>query len=132
VINPADWQSLRLSKDDNGQYYGGGPFTGAYGNGGFSGDMLWGKPAVVTPSIAQGTALVGAFKTCAQVFRRGGITVEMTNSNEDDFLKNLVAIRAEERAAPRRLPARWVRQGHRPHLIHRCGGRASARSPLRV
>jgi HK97 family phage major capsid protein len=52
---------------------------------------------VVTPAIAQGTALVGAFQLSAQVYRREGIRVEATNSNEDDFLKNLIAIRVEER-----------------------------------
>lgn len=98
VINPSDWQSIRLSKDANDQYYGGGPFTGAYGNGSApTADMLWGMPVVVTPLIAQGTALVGAFGMCSQVFRKGGLRVEATNSNEDDFLKNLVAIRAELR-----------------------------------
>lgn len=107
VMHPTDWQSIRLLKDANNQYYGGGPFTGAYGVGGpnvdrlnlASGQVLWGLPVVVTTAISQGTALVGAFNTCAQVFRKGGITVEMTNSNEDDFLKNLVAVRAEERIA---------------------------------
>jgi HK97 family phage major capsid protein len=106
VIHPTDWQTIRLLKDANQQYYGGGPFTGAYGNGatlneqgqnGGSGESLWGIRVVVTPAIAQGTALVGAFGTGAQVLRRTGITVEMTNSNEDDFKNNLVAIRAEER-----------------------------------
>lgn len=106
VMHPTDWQSVRLSKDANNQYYGGGPFTGAYGTANSSdrgnlgsGEMLWGLPVVVTTAIDQGTALVGAFSTCAQIFRKGGVTVEATNSNEDDFLHNLVAIRAEERLA---------------------------------
>ena len=34
VINPADYQAIRLSKDANGQYFGGGFFAGQYGNGG--------------------------------------------------------------------------------------------------
>jgi len=99
VIHPTDWQKLRLAKDGNGQYFAGGPFTGAYGNGGAvnPSDSLWGLRAVVTPAIAAGTCLVGSFAMGAQVFRKGGITVEATNSNEDDFLHNLVAIRAEER-----------------------------------
>lgn len=97
VINPTDWQGIRLSKDSNGQYYGGGPFTGAYGTSNVSGDSLWGLPVVVTPLIAQGTALVGSFSMCAQVFRKGGLRIEATNSNEDDFLNNLVAVRAELR-----------------------------------
>lgn len=107
VVNPTDWQLLRLAKDGQGQYYAGGPFTGAYGNamtgndrGNLAaGQMLWGLPVVVTTAISAGTALVGAFDTCAQVFRKGGITVEMTNSDQDDFVKNLVTIRAEERLA---------------------------------
>lgn len=99
VINPLDWQTLRLTKDQNGQYYAGGPFTGAYGGGqGVNPpESLWGLKAVVTPAIARGTVLIGSWSMCAQLFRRGGLTVEATNSNEDDFLHNLVAIRAEER-----------------------------------
>lgn len=90
VINPADYETLRLSKDENGVYRGGGPFTG--GNPG-----LWGVRTVVTPAIAAGTVLVGAFGTAAQLFRKGGISVDSTNSNEDDFKYNRVALRAEER-----------------------------------
>ncbi|MGZ4663595.1 MAG: phage major capsid protein [Frankiaceae bacterium] len=107
VMNPTDWKTIRLNKDANNQYFGGGPFTGAYGVGAMPGDngnlgenpSLWGCRVIVTPAIAAGTALVGAFGMGAQVFRRTGITVEMTNSNEDDFKNNLVAIRAEERLA---------------------------------
>lgn len=100
VINPTDWQTIRLGKDSQNQYYAGGPFTGAYGNPGPSNvDMLWGLKAVITTAIAQGTVLVGGFQECAQVFRRQGITLEMTNSNVDDFVNNLITLRAEERLA---------------------------------
>lgn len=99
VFNPTDWQTIRLTKDANAQYYGGGPFTGAYGNGQGSVDSLWGKRVVSTTAMTLGTALVGAFATAAQVFRRGGLTVEATNSNEDDFKNNIIMIRAEERLA---------------------------------
>jgi HK97 family phage major capsid protein len=106
VIHPTDWQTIRLNKDANNQYFGGGPFTGAYGVGSFQANPtalggggldLWGCRVVVTPAIAVGTALVGAFGTAAGVYRKGGIRVESTNSNEADFLNNLVAVRAEER-----------------------------------
>jgi HK97 family phage major capsid protein len=101
VIHPTDWQTVRLAKDTtNGQYYGGGPFTGAYGQPQPSNvDMLWGLKAVITTAIPQGTVLVGGFQECAQVFRRQGITLEMTNSNVDDFVNNLITLRAEERLA---------------------------------
>lgn len=100
VMNPLDWQHIRLAKDANSQYYAGGPFTGAYGNGGYTNvDALWGLRVVLTPAIAAGTTLVGGFQECGQVFRRQGVTVEMTNSNVDDFQNNLITVRAEERLA---------------------------------
>lgn len=93
VINPADWIDIKLAKDSNGQYYGGGPFAAGIG------DVLWGLPVSVTPAIAAGTALVGAFQSAAQVLQRRGLTVEATNTNEDDFTHNRVTFRAEERLA---------------------------------
>ena len=100
VINPVDFQTIRLGKDNNLQYYGGGPFTGAYGNSGPSNQSeIWGLKTVVTTAIAQGTILVGGFQECAQVFNRQGITLEMTNSNVDDFVNNLITLRAETRCA---------------------------------
>jgi len=100
VINPLDWEKIQLAKDANGQYYQGGPFTGGYGNGGYTNvESLWGLRAVLSPRIASGTALVGGFAECGQLFRRSGITVEMTNSNEDDFKNGLVAVRGVSRSA---------------------------------
>ncbi|MEY2500596.1 MAG: hypothetical protein QOI07_930 [Verrucomicrobiota bacterium] len=100
VLNPLDWENLRLAKDSNNQYYGGGPFTGAYGNGPVVRfDTIWGKPCAITPAIAAGTALVGAFRIASQYFQRMGMTIEMTNSDQDDFIKNRVTVRAEERLA---------------------------------
>ncbi len=99
VINPTDWQNLRLAKDANTQYYGGGPFTGAYGNTGTARDMLWGLPVVVSNAITAGTALVGAFRSSAQVLERQGLNIQMTNSDGDDFVYNLITIRVEERIA---------------------------------
>ncbi|PZE89947.1 phage major capsid protein [Curtobacterium sp. MCBD17_008] len=98
VIHPADYQALRLSKDANGQYFGGGFFAGQYGNGTIAEQPpLWGERTVVTPAIAQGKALVGSFAQAASVIRKGGVTVEATNSDQDDFTNNRITIRAEER-----------------------------------
>ncbi len=60
---------------------------------------LWGKPVVISKSIPVGTALVGAFDAAAQLFRRQGLVIQMTNSDVDDFRRNLICIRAEERLA---------------------------------
>jgi HK97 family phage major capsid protein len=94
VLNPANWQTVMLAKDANGQYYGPGPFAAPQMS-----NRLWGLPTVPTPTIASGTALVGDFGGSAQVFRKDGIRVEASNSHNDYFIKNLVAIRAEERLA---------------------------------
>jgi HK97 family phage major capsid protein len=93
VINPANWQTIQLTKNAAGNYLGNGPWAPAQQ------PMLWGIPGAVTPSIVANTALVGGFRSSAQIFRRGGVRVEATNSHASFFINNLVAIRAEERLA---------------------------------
>lgn len=98
LVNPTDWSTIRLRKDSMGQYYAGGPFTGAYGASPYSNvDSIWGVRVVITPAIPVGKILVGCFDTAAQIFRRQGVTVEMTNSNGTDFQNGLITVRAEER-----------------------------------
>jgi hypothetical protein len=43
--------------------------------------------------------LTGAFAAAAQIFRRTGLFIEATNTNEDDRIKNWILIIAEERLA---------------------------------
>lgn len=98
AINPIDYQKLRLTKDANGQYIAGGPFQGQYGNGEImENPPIWGKRTIVTPALAQGTVLVGAGKLGATVYRKGGLTLQATNTNEDDFVNNKITILGEER-----------------------------------
>ncbi len=100
VLNPLDWLSLRISKDSNGQYLFGGPGYAPYGVGGYSNvGSMWGLPVVSTTSIAQGTALCGAFKMGAQIFRRAGLTIRSTDSHASLFVSNIVTIVAEQRMA---------------------------------
>ena len=93
VMNPANWQTVQLTKNAAGNYLGNGPWAPAQQA------QLWGLPIAVTPSIVANTALVGDFRGSAQVFRKGGMRLEASNSHSDYFIKNLVAIRAEERLA---------------------------------
>lgn len=100
VINPMDYLALRLAKDGNEQYYGGGYFQGAYGNSNLQEEPpIWAKRTVVTPAIAQGTVLIGAFKPTTTFYRKGGVRIESTNSHESDFTSNLVTTRLETRGA---------------------------------
>ena len=93
VINPTDWYKLRIGKDGENRYYGNGYFTEQ------SIPNLWGIPVCVTTATSAGTIIVGAFKTCGSVVQKGGVGLDMTNSDQDDFVKNLMTIRAEERLA---------------------------------
>lgn len=97
VINPTDYQRLRLARDGNQQYYGGGYFAGQYGNGSIMEQPpLWGLRTVVTAAVPAGTAVVGAWEI-AKVFRKGGLRVESTNSHVDDFTNDKITIRLRER-----------------------------------
>jgi HK97 family phage major capsid protein len=107
IMSPSDYETVRLLKDTNGQLYGGGPFYGPYGNGGQAspsnqiaggGETVWNKTLLVTSAAGAGTALIGT-RANAQVWRRGGMAVEASNSHASYFSANLVAIRAEERLA---------------------------------
>lgn len=94
VVDPLAWQTVLLSKaSGTGNYFANGPFADA------ENPSLWSKKVVITPALAANSALVGAFAQGGQIFRKGGIVVEASNSHADFFQRNLTAIRAEERLA---------------------------------
>ncbi|WP_151976621.1 phage major capsid protein [Acinetobacter soli] len=92
VLNPIDWASIETLKDTTGQYIIGNPQ-------GTLNPTLWGLPVVATQAITAGKFLTGAFSMGAQIFDRWLSRVEVATENEDDFIKNLVTILAEERLA---------------------------------
>lgn len=91
ALNPADWFKIRTLKNTLNEYFGGGPF------GSQNVPNLWGIPVCVTTAIAANKFAIGAYKTCGSVVQNGGVRVDSTNTNKDDFEKNLMTIRAEER-----------------------------------
>lgn len=91
VLNPTDWQNVVLTRTADGLYILGNP-------GASEAPMrLWGLDIRVTSEMTAGTALVGAFRPYAQLFRRGGITVTMSTEHSTFFVENKVLIQAEER-----------------------------------
>lgn len=91
LLNPADMEKIDLMKDTTGQYLGSGPFTGLI-------RTLWGVPLVESEAATAGTGLVGDFKK-AVLWDREQASITMTDSHADFFIRNLVAILAEERVA---------------------------------
>lgn len=92
VLHPSDWASIELGKDSQGRYIIGDPQ-------GVATPRLWGLPVVETQAMTINTALVGAFRPMSQIFDREDPNVVIATENEDDFTKNLITIRAEERLA---------------------------------
>lgn len=92
VLNPIDWAGIELTKDSEGRYIIGQPQ-------GVANPTMWGLPVVSTQAMASGKFLTGAFRMGAQLFDRWMARVEVATENEDDFVKNLVTILAEERLA---------------------------------
>lgn len=91
VLNPADAERIDLAQDGNDRYYYGGPQ--AVGQ-----RTIWGVPVVESESQASGTGLLGDFSK-GVIWDREQTTVTMTDSHADFFIRNLVAILAEERLA---------------------------------
>jgi HK97 family phage major capsid protein len=90
VLHPTDWQTIRLTKLADGEYQA-APLVES------DPDRLWGLEVISSAVIAQGTALVGAFADGARIYEREEATVAMAEEHSDDFVKNRVSFRGEER-----------------------------------
>ena len=58
----------------------------------------------MTTAVPEGTAIVGAFGTGSVLYRRKGLTIDVSQSDGEDFRYNRVSFRAETR-----LGAAWLR-----------------------
>jgi HK97 family phage major capsid protein len=92
VMNPADLETIDLLKDNEGRFYGSGPFSAGVA------PSLWGLPIVQSEAVPAGTAYVGAWDK-AILWDRQSATITTTDSHGDFFVRNLVAILAEARMA---------------------------------
>ncbi|HHQ2586083.1 TPA: phage major capsid protein [Providencia rettgeri] len=93
VLHFIDWAKIELLKDSLGRYILANPSV-------LTGPTLWGLPIVVTETAAfKGKFLTGAFNAGAQLFDREETNVVISTENADDFEKNMISIRCEERLA---------------------------------
>lgn len=92
VLHPANYEDIIFEKDDNKGYLL-GPAAQSTSR------TAWGFPLVITTGIAENTALVGNFRAGAVLWQRSGVTVRASDSHSDFFVRRMVAILAEMRAA---------------------------------
>ena len=91
VFHPNDWESIDLLKDSNNQYYHGGPFAAGP-------KTLWGVPVVESFHATEGTPILGNWNK-AVIWDREQTTISVSDSHSDFFIRNMVAILGELRAA---------------------------------
>ena len=92
VFHPNDWQDIRLLRTVDGIYIWGSPADAGA-------ERIWGLEVRQTTAQTENTGLVGAFRPFAQIFRRTGIELAVSDSHDNFFIYNKLAVRAEERVA---------------------------------
>lgn len=87
LLNPADFAALDIQA------------SAQAANGPISFGRFWGLQPVAAGAVPEGTAYVGDFRAGVTWFDRGTASVYMTDSHADYFIRNLLVILAETRAA---------------------------------
>jgi HK97 family phage major capsid protein len=91
LLHPYDWENMDLLQDNEARYFFGGPSVLGI-------PRLWGLPVVENEGVVQGFGYVGDFRTVV-LWDREQTSIQVSNSHSDFFVRNLVAILAEMRAA---------------------------------
>jgi len=89
LMNPNDWFELSITKDADGNYIYGNPASPAS-------PSLWNRPVITSPSIPEGTAMVGNTAEL-NVLDRQQPTVFISRDHKDYRTRNLVLILVEVR-----------------------------------
>ncbi len=91
LAHPNDAEALDLLKDEQGRFYFGGP-----GEGGVQ--RVWRVPVVECEAVTEGTGLMGDFRK-AVIWDRERSNISVSDSHSDFFIRNMIAVLAEMRAA---------------------------------
>lgn len=91
-IHPTDYENVVLQKDANGNYQMANPVSNSQ-------PTVWGLTPIVSTLFSQGTPWIGDFREACTLWVRDGVSVSASDSHADFFLRSLVAIMAESRAA---------------------------------
>ncbi len=91
VLHPTDWETIDLLQDNEARYYFGGPSV-------LGTPRLWGLPVVEDEGMTQGYGICADWKL-AVLWDRQLTQILVSDSHSDFFIRNMVAILAELRAA---------------------------------
>lgn len=91
LMHPYDWERADLLVDNNGRYYFGGPAQ-------LGQPQIWGLPVVESEAVDEGTIICADFRK-AVLWDRQDSTLQVSNSHSDFFIRNMIAILAEDRYA---------------------------------
>ena len=92
VLNPVDWADMELTKDGENRYI----FANVIQ---MAGPQLWGRPVVATQAMDVDEFLTGAFRMAAKIWDRMDTEVLISSEDRDNFIKNMLTVRAEKRLA---------------------------------
>lgn len=92
IVSPRDWFKIETQKDANRNYSIGDPRRTLD-------EVLWSLPIVPSPAMTSGAFLAGDFDSGAHIRNRMDGVIDISDSDSDNFTKNLYTIRAEQRAA---------------------------------
>lgn len=91
ILHPTDWETIDLLADNEARFYGAGPF-------GLTPARLWGLPVVESEAEPVGVGHVGDMRKFV-LWDREQANINVSDSHNDFFIRNMVAILAELRAA---------------------------------
>lgn len=92
VLNPVDFATLETAKATDGHYIL-MPFAATAGQA----QEIWRVPVIVSNAMPVSTFLLGDWRIGAKIYAREGVSVRVSESHADYFVKNGVAVLAEER-----------------------------------
>lgn len=93
VIHPLDWEDIETEVDSTGALFV--AVSVAIG----AEKRIWRLNVVDTTAMTEGRFLMGAFGNAANFYDREAINVAVSTENRDNWERNVVTFRAEERAA---------------------------------
>jgi HK97 family phage major capsid protein len=91
VLHPYDWQDIRLLRTSDGVYIWGNPSEAGP-------ERIWSLPVAQVQAATENTGLVFD-STFTELAWKKGMTIKVSDSHSDYFVKNKQAVRAEIRVA---------------------------------